>query len=149
MTDFIMEDRRKKEIGEDKVNSFKWSNEFDYDSIMIYSDRQGSVGGKDVIRRRNPKTNLVIEGRIYQGGMSSSRDWKNSKPSEGDAARIAQLYDAHTPECEAQKKGTKDWATKGYKAKAEGSKEVYVPPPTRSRARAEREALELLKRSEL
>lgn len=108
--------------------SYKSSVDFDFDSIMIYDSWMGGYGSADepelfVMTRKSD------DSPIWTGG---SKDGVDAKITEGDIARVAQLYDARTPECEEAKKGTKNWESTGMRVKIRDGPWVTVPPPNKS-----------------
>ncbi|KAM3422858.1 hypothetical protein BST61_g340 [Cercospora zeina] len=77
---------------------------FDYESIMIYSSDTGAIEpGKRVIFRRDNNRS------VYMGGHP---DAEKAGISEGDVARVAQLYDAKT-EAGERAKNVQVWGSIG------------------------------------
>ncbi|KAK4549990.1 hypothetical protein LTR36_002957 [Oleoguttula mirabilis] len=74
--------------------TYAWSTQFDYNSIMIYGSQSLSISPGD-------DSKLVLEGingspRIfYEGGNAN---YALAKISDGDIARVAQLYEKGTPD---------------------------------------------------
>lgn len=78
-----------------------------YDATAGLSDA-AKKAGLYVITKADGKT------PVWMGGSRSLDDYGIS---EGDVARVAMLYDAHTPECEKAKKG-EVWKEAGSAPKA-------------------------------
>lgn len=127
MLDFLRGDQFKHTEEEDRAEAAKSSVDFDYDSIMIYDCWMGGWGGPDdrkdwVFSRRDNG-----EG-VWCGG---SKDGIDARITEGDIARIAQLYDNGTPECQAAQRGEHGWGT-GIRVKIRDGEWAHVDPPNRS-----------------
>lgn len=129
MIDFLKGDQFRYTAEEDRADSYKSSVDFDYDSIMIYDSWMGGYGGPDDpperwVLKRNDNSGLGV----WTGG---SKDGVDAKITEGDIARIAQLYDNGTPECQAAKVGTHGWGT-GMRVRIRSGEWTHVDPPNRS-----------------
>ncbi|KAM3422859.1 hypothetical protein BST61_g341 [Cercospora zeina] len=127
MIDFLKGDQFASTPDERMLASAQSSEDFDYDSIMIYDSYMGGDGQPDeekkwVIRRRDD------ESPVWMGGSKDG----HAKITEGDVAAIAHLYDAKTPECEAAKTGENDWSPQGMRVKIRDGPWVAVPPPNKS-----------------
>ncbi|PPJ56005.1 hypothetical protein CBER1_03368 [Cercospora berteroae] len=109
------------------IASAQSSEDFDYDSIMIYDSCLGGDGKPDdeekwVIKRRDD------DSPVWTGGSKEG----HAKITEGDIAAIAHLYDARTPQCEAAKTGENDWSPQCMRVKIRDGPWVVVPPPNKS-----------------
>ncbi|KAI5367856.1 Putative peptidase M12A, metallopeptidase, catalytic domain superfamily [Septoria linicola] len=115
--------------------AFEASAKFDYDSIMIYSSDLGAVApGKKIIFRKDNKQ------AVYMGG---DPDVTKAGISEGDVARVAQLYDAKTEAGHRAKRG-EVWGIGGsgpsrlkVKVRSEEIAVVHAPGRRRSDERNE------------
>ena len=107
--------------------SSKSSVDFDYDSIMIYDSWMGGNGDPDT-------PNLWVTRRKDNGEgiwMGGSRDGVGASITEGDIARVAQLYDNGTPECRAAQRGRHNWGT-GMRVRVRDGPWAHVDPPNKS-----------------
>ena len=73
-----------------KWKGYKYSQLFDYDSIMMYNSHANTPSNVDGMKPENwVLTRVDNKGPVWQGG---SEDAKQAKITEGDVARVAQLY---------------------------------------------------------
>lgn len=73
-----------------KWKGYKYSTPFDYDSIMMYNSHAMALEDVDGMKAENwVLTRVDNGGPVWQGG---SKDAGEVKISEGDVARVAQLY---------------------------------------------------------
>lgn len=107
-----------------EYSSYTFSSKFDYDSIMIYSSTMATPEGST----KYSITRKTGNGKepVWMGG---SGDKAKAAPSAGDIARVAMLYDNHSPECEKAKDGGNWGQRPGLRVRVRGGVEVEVPPP--------------------
>jgi hypothetical protein len=73
-----------------KAKAISFSKLFDYDSIMMYNSHANVMDGLDVSKPENWVLSRKDNGKpVWQGG---SEDRAQAKITEGDIARVAQLY---------------------------------------------------------
>jgi hypothetical protein len=73
-----------------KAKAISFSKLFDYDSIMMYNSHANVMDGLDVSKPENWVLSRKDNGKpVWQGG---SEDPAQAKITEGDIARVAQLY---------------------------------------------------------
>lgn len=97
--DYIRGDRYEGDPLEHTVKDYQFSDEFDFDSIMIYDSERNS---RDQARKKWPIARRSNNGQIFMGGND---DEDKVSISAGDIARVAQLYDNGTPECKKAQDG--------------------------------------------
>ncbi|KAK4505346.1 hypothetical protein PRZ48_003309 [Zasmidium cellare] len=98
--DFLAGHRMDTPEAKEKWQDYEFSQKFDFESIMMYS---GDSGRNDYATKRNKYTITDHDNKpVWMGGAQGTKDYS---VSEGDIARVAMLYDAHTDECEKAKKG--------------------------------------------
>lgn len=124
----------------DRWEVYEYSQKFDFESIMMYDSY---VGRSDAAVARNKKviSKKPDRAELWMGGSRKPGEWSIS---EGDIARVAMLYDAHTEECQKAKKGDV-WkkagaagpAPKALKVKIRGVFEGVVDAPRAVRKRDE------------
>lgn len=105
------------------LRTLVYSNQFDFNSMMIYSS-QGSSKNQRILWRRD------TDEPIYQGG---SRDPAYRRISTGDLARVAQLY----PLQSQRFKNGQPWRVAEnqqslYRVRIRDESDVVVPPPRRA-----------------
>jgi len=87
---FIRGKEHRIETEKQKWKEYKYSQPFDYDSIMIYNSHVLAPDNVDGIKPENWVLKRVDnKGPVWQGG---SADARQVRISEGDVARVAQLY---------------------------------------------------------
>lgn len=78
------------ESEKEKWKGYKFSKPFDYDSIMMYNSHANAPEDVDGMKAENwVLTRVDNQGPVWQGG---SADVRRVRVSEGDVARVAQLY---------------------------------------------------------
>lgn len=87
---FIRGKEHRLETEKQKWKGYKYSELFDYDSIMIYNSHANIPSDKDGMKAENwALSKKDNNGPVWQGG---SEDATLAKITEGDVARVAQLY---------------------------------------------------------
>lgn len=88
---FVRGGGHRMETEQSKWKYYKYSAPFDYDSIMMYNSLANVPNGLDSSKPENwVLTRKDNNKPVWQGG---SKDPAQAKISEGDVARVAQLYD--------------------------------------------------------
>lgn len=78
------------ESEKEKWKGYKYSKPFDFDSIMMYNSHANAPEDVDGMKAENwVLTRVDNKGPVWQGG---SADARRVRVSEGDVARVAQLY---------------------------------------------------------
>lgn len=137
---FLPGDRFDKPENADRWEAYEFSQKFDFESIMMYDSTMGR-SDKAVAQNQKVMMRKPDKSAIWMGGSKQPGEWSIS---EGDIARVAMLYDAHTDDCEKAKKGdvwTKAGAAgpapKALKVKIRGVFEGVVDAPRAVRKRDE------------
>lgn len=116
--DFIRGDRYHGHANKQVYRQRTFSEQFDFNSIMIYdSDALADDEEKPVMVRRSDG------GLIHAGGNA---DPGKVTISAGDIARVAMLYDNGTPECRAAQDGG-NWGRVRVRIR-DGLEETVLPP---------------------
>lgn len=120
---FIKGKDHRLESEKQKWKGYKYSTPFDYDSIMMYNSHAMTPEDVDGMKAENwVLTRVDTKGPVWQGG---SKDPSQVKITEGDVARVAQLYPkADGSSYEAMKLGK--WGTASGKRIRVKGREVDV-----------------------
>jgi hypothetical protein len=87
---FIRGKEHRIETEKEKWRGYRYSQPFDYDSIMMYNSHALTPNNVDGMKPENwVLTRVDNKGPVWQGG---SADARQVKITEGDVARVAQLY---------------------------------------------------------
>lgn len=87
---FIPGKEHRVEAEKQKWKGYKYSQSFDYGSIMMYNSGAMTPGNVDGMKPENwVLTRVDNKGPVWQGG---SEDLRQVRITEGDVARVAQLY---------------------------------------------------------
>ncbi|KAH9810524.1 hypothetical protein Tdes44962_MAKER10417, partial [Teratosphaeria destructans] len=108
-------------MADPRFETYEASSQFDFDSIMIYNSYPG--GGKVGTSKDWVLTRKSDGSPVWMGG---EQDPSKAAISEGDVARVKQLYGGV-----AGQEDSGGWAVSGISVKVRGEWEMVVPPARR------------------